>query len=178
MPVRAIEIGPFAGLPKPMGRPWTATEKDFLKANWRRPIGELAAMTGRSENAVYVRFLKMGIPRSSTRRLRFEPSFEEWHRAALDEARKAKVPLRLVISGNKLPAVPVEYGRICEEQRRACLERQKAIVARWKAWRRLKDNPRYSLAGIGRATGWHHTSIMHGLDRLKELELPSLVLRG
>jgi hypothetical protein len=38
--------------------------------------------------------------------------------------------------------------------------------ARWRAWARLRaENPRYSLIGIGRVSGYHWASVIYGLRR-------------
>lgn len=43
--------------------------------------------------------------------------------------------------------------------------------ARWKAWKMLLDsNPDFTLAGVGRASGYDHTSVRYGLRRLAQME--------
>lgn len=81
-------------------------------------------------------------PRSNTT----EPSFEEWRTVALEAATEAGVCHMAVIRG----------------------DRNKAVCwARWRAWKKLMAmDDSYSLAGVGRVSGWDHTSVRFGLLRL------------
>ena len=88
---------------------------------------------------------------------RTQPSKRTWIQIATQEAEREGVSPVAVMAG-------VRHGPITR--------------ARWRAWERLKrENPSYSLAGIGRVTGFHHTTVMFGLMRLagvsaREMKLP------
>jgi hypothetical protein len=46
--------------------------------------------------------------------------------------------------------------------------KRKVCTARWKAWKDvLGQNPNYSIAGLGRVSGWNHASIIWGIRRLE-----------
>lgn len=78
------------------------------------------------------------------RQIAFTPSSEKWIATAREEAAKVRVTVRLVLSGDK---------------------RLRPLLARHRAWGRLLSEG-YSLSGISRASGFHHTSILIGERRL------------
>jgi len=76
------------------------------------------------------------------------PTFQEWHAIASETAQEFGLRPSTILG-------PAQTSRVC--------------TVRWEAWRRLKaSNPRFSLAGIGRTTGFDHTSVRYGLMRLAE----------
>jgi len=78
------------------------------------------------------------------------PSIGEWTGAAIQEAQDAGLPPGAILGWKTRKAV-------CR--------------ARWKAWRRvLALSPEYSVKGLSRTCGWHHSTILSGLKRLAELE--------
>ena len=73
------------------------------------------------------------------------PPREVWIEAATQEARRSRVQPSLVMAGG--------LG-------------DRVVRARWRAWRRVKDaDPGYSLAGIGRISGFHHTTVRYSILR-------------
>lgn len=81
------------------------------------------------------------------RTFRLAPPNRIWIAAARQAAQEANVPLKHVLGGSKST---------------------KAATARWKAWASLIEaNPRYSIAGIARVSGWHHASVLYAMRRLK-----------
>lgn len=75
-----------------------------------------------------------------------EPSKALWIAIATEEAFKAGLDPEDVIDGYK---------------------GHKAAKCRWRAWRRLLDMPAgYTVAGVGRISGWSHTDIAYGMRRL------------
>lgn len=80
------------------------------------------------------------------------PPQEIWTAAATQAATEAGVPLAQVVGPFK---------------------NRKAATARWRAWKHVLDqNPQYSIAGLGRASGWDHSSIIWGLRRLGGMPAP------
>jgi hypothetical protein len=80
------------------------------------------------------------------RTFRLAPPLHVWISAATCAAQEAGIKPGAIIGGSM--------------QKNVCM-------ARWMAWKRLLDsNPRYSLAGLARVSGWHHTTIMYGMRRL------------
>ena len=76
------------------------------------------------------------------------PSISHYRSVVIEEATKAGVCHQDALSGKR-------YNGIC--------------YARFRAWRRLRDMG-YSLPGIGAVSGKHHTSILHGIRQINEME--------
>jgi hypothetical protein len=74
-----------------------------------------------------------------------EPPADAWIKIATQVAKDACIRPTLVLDGTK--TIPV-------------------VRARWRAWRIIKDTfPETSLAGIGRVSGFHHTTVLYGIAR-------------
>ena len=82
-----------------------------------------------------------------SKQLSRKPSRQKWVTAATEAAKDAWIPVGWVLSGKKL---------------------RPAVLARWTAWKALADEGRYSISGIGQVSGHDHTSVLHGIRRLKE----------
>ncbi len=75
-----------------------------------------------------------------------QPSQSHWQRVATQEAEAAGLDPVKLLAGVKTRGYP---------------------QARWRAWARLKaEDHRYSLIGIGRVSGFDHSSVHHGLNRI------------
>lgn len=73
---------------------------------------------------------------------------ELWHASAIREAVRARIPLEAV-TGRAL-----EWG---------------AVLARWRAWKRVLDaNPDYSVLSLAKVSGFDHTTILYAMKRLKD----------
>ena len=133
--------------PKPVSLAWTAEEDNTLKALWHRFLApEIAKrIKGRSSDAIRHRAHRLGLKRVRYSAV-FEPSRDEWVQAAVRRAKEANLDPGLLLAGamgNRLS------------------------LARWKAWRDIMDAlPNCSLAGLGRVSGFDHTSVRYGLARL------------
>ena len=86
------------------------------------------------------------------------PSKRTWVRIVTEEAKAAGVDPVAVMAGSVRPGfAPV----------------------RWRAWRRLVDAPQgYSLAGIGKVSGFHWSAVMYGVHRLAGVSPREIYLRG
>lgn len=74
------------------------------------------------------------------------PTDGEWIGAVKTEADLAGVDYRKVLAGARLPQI---------------------VFARWRAFQRILDEfPNYSIAGLARTSGFHHSSILYGVSRL------------
>jgi len=74
------------------------------------------------------------------------PPQAAWLRIAAEEAQRSGLRLAGVLGGSK---------------------QRPYVYARWRAWQRLQDEfPRASLAGMGRTTGFDHSSVRWGLMRV------------
>ena len=45
---------------------------------------------------------------------------------------------------------------------------RKACAARWKAWAAILQSGQYTIAGVARTSGVHHTSILNALKRMEK----------
>lgn len=73
---------------------------------------------------------------------------ELWQASALREAVRARIPLEAV-TGRAL-----EWG---------------AVLARWRAWKRVLDaDPDYSVLSLAKVSGFDHTTILYAMKRLKD----------
>lgn len=98
-----------------------------------------------STRRIRERAKKLGLPIVAYRDM-LSPSKEEWVRIAREKAVEAKVRPSDVMAG-------------CRHKG--------AVLARWKAWEAvLRANPHYSIAGVARISGYDHTAILNGLNRL------------
>jgi hypothetical protein len=141
-----------------MPRIWTREEIDIVLAG--RAAGKLATNisadilthlgTVRTISAVNTKAAIMRAPRrpAKHREKSYEPDLQLWITAATQEARNAKLRPCDVIGG---------------------VRTRQHVRARWRAWRTIiTDNPNVSVAGLGRVSGFDHTSILHSFARMKE----------
>lgn len=134
---------------------WKVTEVRKLREMWpAHTVAEIFAEIGRSESAIRHMGLrlKLGPPfyRKKNMAPQFEPPASEWIRVATQCAILAGACPKRVISGERTGAL----SRV-----------------RWRAFRHLLDsNPNWSAAGLGRVSGFDHTSILRGMRRLETLE--------
>jgi hypothetical protein len=86
-----------------------------------------------------------------------QPCAKTWTRVATEEAIASGVDPCAVLAG---------------------IKRRPLVDVRRRAWRRLKDAPQgYSLAGIGRVSGFNHATIIEGLRLLGEKSCGDAALR-
>lgn len=89
-----------------------------------------------------------------------EPPPDAWIAIATEEATRAGCRPYKVLGG-----VRERIGK------RGALHMDSCVVARWRAWRRIKaEYPEASIAGIGRVSGFDHTAILRAMKRLAEVE--------
>lgn len=129
---------------------WTAESIDLLRAaHPHLEPGPLTAFAGdgRSISAVMHKARELGLTRvHSVRKGRTEPSSDEWFAAAYAAARETQTRPADVLSGSPKP---------------------RCALARRIAWQAVLDgNPRVSVAGLGRVSGFDHTAILWSLGRL------------
>lgn len=106
---------------------------------------EISKLTGITTHCVSIFGKRNGLQTISIGKL-LEPSKDEWIDAAKIEAAKAMVPLAHVLGGKTY---------------------REAVRARWAAWKAVLDaNPNYSIAGVGRISGYGHDTILHSLKRM------------
>lgn len=124
---------------------FTSEMDDKLIEMWsNHTIRELSTALGVSRYRVNVRGRELGLNKTLLAPL-LAPTDQEWIDIATQKAREARVRPSDLMAGSRLP---------------------KVIAARWAAWQAIMAlNPRYSLAGVGRTTGFDHTSIRHALLR-------------
>ena len=110
---------------------------------------EAADLMGINRETLVNRAHHLGVKFQRIREVNW-PTPEIWIAAARAEAKEANVSVRAVLAGSRL---------------------KHHCVPRWRAWRRvLTDNPRFSVLGLARVSGWDHSSILHGLTRLSAVE--------
>lgn len=128
-------------------RPFSPDEDDFIRQNRERlPNRQIAAILGRTAQAVSNHAVDLGLPRPFVGG-RYQPPLELWLEIARSEAVKASVRPCDVIGGSLYP---------------------KHVRARWAAFRRIKDeNPRFSVKGIATVAGFHHASLFHAFRKLR-----------
>lgn len=133
------------------GRVWSVADDKLLTSMWGRyALAHVAATIGCSTTAVTARRIKMGL--LSTKRLwQLEPSKAQWIDAATRCAEAVGVAPANVMAG---------------------VQDRKTALARWLAWEAMSKLPGVSVAGIGRVSGFHHTSVMYGLGRLAQGSTP------
>ena len=130
--------------------PWTAADDARLKvlASETHLAGAAREMGRRVEN-VWSRAYHLKI-RALPRKVSWQPTDGEWIGVARAVAQDAQIEPALILGGSKL---------------------KRPVRARWKAWRKLlADYPEYSIAGLARTSGYHHTTILSGLRRLSKIE--------
>ena len=112
-------------------------------------LDQLAMALGRSRTTVRARAIKLGLKPKRLQRLgRTEPPASAWINAASHEAREAGLRPNLVLAG--------------------CRHREFAF-ARARAFKTVLDaHPNCSIAGLGRVSGFDHTTILAGVRRHEE----------
>ncbi len=133
----------------PSPRPvWTPDMDATLLRMWpNRSYPAIAQTLGMTVWYMLKRAKRLGLPKR-TRRGQVTPTFAEWVAIASEMAQEAGIRRCDLLGPNHSKAV---------------------FPVRWRAWRAMKDrNPRYSVAGIGRVSGFDATSVRYGLMRLAE----------
>lgn len=125
---------------------WTPFWEDQVREmSQTKTIGEAAAHLGILTSTLWDKGLSLGITFVPPKKA-MQPEADVWIAAATKQANYLKVPLNQVLGYN--PS-------------------RKASRARWKAWKAVLDSdPRYSIAGLARVSGFNHSSLMYGLSRL------------
>lgn len=128
---------------------WSPAMDKQLAELWpSRSSNHIAKIMGLTYHSVWRRGTVLGLSKGP-RTVMFEPSKEAWIRAATIHANAARVRPSDVMAGRC-------YRAACN--------------ARWLAWRDLATTyPGISIAGIGRISGFDHTSVLHGLKRLEAM---------
>lgn len=126
---------------------WTPAMDDFLTRNFDKlPMRTLADSLLARFKTIRSRAFQLGLIRRQSPAWKYEPTAEQWIAAASHRAREAELKPSAVIGPTLHRA---------------------ASLARWRAWNDLRQaNPSLSMAGIGRVSGFHHTSVRYGLLRL------------
>ena len=120
---------------------WTAEEDSVLQYMWGIcSLKEICDELGRSVSGVTNRRLKLGI---YVRPLH-KPSKEAWHAMASQTAKELGIKPESVIGLRRFRA---------------------AVLARQMACERLMETGKYSVAGLARTMGVHHTTVLCALGR-------------
>lgn len=128
---------------------WNASMDAQLRAIFcTMPLTEVAKEMGLTVSRCRARARQMGLPNIPIKKSH-EPSRQEWIDAARQAAKEAEVSHREILVGER---------------------KHRVARARWRAFQAiLEQNPKLSVAGVGRISGFDHTTILHGLKRLEEL---------
>ncbi len=135
---------------------WTAAEDIILRTHYGTVPAHLVAqhLPGRSGGAVQDRGKKLGLKAwfrpclKISRPCPTKPSRARYIAILTEECLAASVPLHEALSRSR---------------------RQLVVYPRWRTWRRLRAM-NFSLPGIGQVAGVDHSSVHHGLARLKQLD--------
>jgi hypothetical protein len=130
---------------------WTpAMDRRLAQLCQEYHMTEAARQMGINIERVQRRVLRLGIP-CMTLKETTTPTEGEWLGAAAKASLAAGINVRHVLSGSR---------------------QRSHVQARWAAWRALLDgNPQFSMKGVGEASGFDHSSVLHGMRRLRELSL-------
>lgn len=135
-----------------MSHRWKRHEVNYLLIAWsgRDSAPSIGAILGRTPVAVMVMAQKHRLKSPFKSRLdRYQPPKSEWVRIATEKANDASVCPVKVLAGVRASAYR---------------------VPRWRAWKAiLESSPTYSIAGVARTSGFHHTSILSSLKRLEAM---------
>lgn len=125
---------------------WTGEMNRQLKSLWGiYSAEEIGHVMGLSPSRVRTRAEYLGLGRRKISEI-LEPSWDAW---------EAAVKAYAEIDG-------VSSGEIFSGKRS-----KRVTAARWKAFKAILDtHPRCSIAGLGRVSGFHYATILHGLKRL------------
>lgn len=110
---------------------------------------EASDLLGVHRDTLVTRARRIGRPFPKVKTLN-QPTSDEWIQAASVEAAQAGVRVGDVLAGDRRPG---------------------PCVARWRAWKRVLDsNPRYSIIGVARISGFDHSTIIVSQRRLRALD--------
>lgn len=139
----------FTALPK-----WTPEEDATIRSLWGKlSTTHIARQTGFKRYRILARARRLNLEIVPFKDV-LTPSKAEWVAIATQKAQEARVSPSLVMSGSK---------------------RKGARSARWEAWKAiLEANPGYSIAGLGRVSGFDHTAILHAMKRLNGASAKSI----
>lgn len=127
------------------GMRWTPDQDAALRSVFAKGLSdiEIGARLGRTDHSILQRRKVLELYRTKTYVTR-RMGKKTWIALATDAALAADLPLDDVLSRAR--------GR-------------KVTLARWQAWKAGRAAG-YCIAGIGAASGFHHTSVIFGLRRL------------
>lgn len=127
------------------GMRWTPDQDDALRSVFANGLSdiEIGARLGRTDHSILQRRKVLELYRTKTYVTR-RMGKKTWIALASDAALAADLPLDDVLGRAR--------GR-------------KVTLARWQAWKAGRAAG-YCIAGIGAASGFHHTSVLFGLRRL------------
>jgi hypothetical protein len=132
------------------GPTWKTKELAVLRnAHGKFTCEEVSQQLGRTYSAVQnkARQIKVTLVRKTHRKTHKHPSPEAYEAALLEACNDAGVSYLVALRG---------------------LKTKSGVVARWKAWKRLRDEG-FSFPGIGAACGYDHTSVLNGIRNLEVL---------
>jgi len=132
---------------------WTEEMDSRLRELWPRMSGaKIAKIFDLPVERVRRRVRALGLP--SHRVVRYGKKSGQPARNVLEQAYRDQAG----------PAAPFKDIALGERHQAAC-------IARWRAFQIvLCTVPGVTIAGVARVAGYDHTTILHGLNRLRELE--------
>ena len=129
-------------------QPWSPEEDAIIREQYPKSGPDFIwAELGRTRQAVVQRACKLGALYGSGHRIDHTPSVTMYLEMLKAECDRSNVNFWTAVTKSQEWAV---------------------ARARWRTWARLREM-NYSLPAIGSAANRDHTSILHGLRRLKEL---------
>lgn len=109
-------------------------------------VGAAARIMGVDAGGAYARAIRAKIELLPVA-VATAPTDGEWIGAAMAEGELAGVNYKRILGGDRQAPV---------------------ALARWKAFKRILDEyPNYSVAGLARTSGYHHSTVMYGIRRLE-----------
>lgn len=109
------------------------------------PATKIGRIMGLSPARVAGKAKRLELP-DRPHRMLYEPRRADWIRVVSAHAKAQQLAPREVMAGRKF---------------------RPAVIARWRAFQQMLDEfPNMSMAGLGRVSGFDHTSILHGLRRI------------
>jgi len=134
---------------------WTpAMDKRLITLCQEMHMTAAAREMGIKIERVQRRVNRLGIP-VMTLKETTTPTEGEWLGAAARASIQANIHVKHILSGSRI---------------------RSHVRARWAAWRALLDsNQQFSMKGVGEVSGFDHSSVMNGMQRLRELSLKGAV---
>jgi len=138
--MRANQYGPCL--------PWTPEQDRIILALWGKfSLAEIGRQTGMGRSRTATRCKALGLTAPPFQDV-LTPPYGEWLARATQAAQEGGTTVGAVMAGSQAKA---------------------AKLARWKAWKAVLDaDPRYSIAGLARTTGFDHTSILYAVKKMAQ----------